>query len=109
MLLAQDKATEAEALLAEARSRSPRDMELWVKSAEVLRRQHKYIGRRGSPGSSPKVGDTVSLRIERAQLLVARGGADLSKALGALAENTNAFPPADAIACSKRWPRRSLA
>ena len=87
LLLAQDKSDEAETLLAEARSRSPQDLELWAKSAEALRRQHKYIEAGTLLDQAHKTGDTVNLRLERAQLLVAQGGADLSKALGALAEN----------------------
>jgi predicted Zn-dependent protease len=95
LLLAQDKTTEAETLLADARSRSPQDLELWVKLADILRRQRKYSEAGTLLDQAHKTGDMVNLRLARAQLLVAQGGADLSKALGALAENTNAFLPAD--------------
>ena len=95
LLLAQDKTTEAETLLAEARSRSPQDVELWVKSAEVLRRQRKYFEAGTLLDQAHKTGDTVNLRLERSQLLLAQGGADLSQALGALAANSRKFSPDD--------------
>ena len=95
LLLAQDKTTEAETLLADARSRSPQDVELWVKSAEILRRQRKYSEAGTLLDQAHKIGDTVNLRLERMQLLVAQGGADLSKALGALAANSRTFSPDD--------------
>ena len=91
----QHKYIEAATLLAEARSRSPRDLELWAKAAEILRLQRKYIEAATLLDQAQKIGDSINLRIERALLLVARGGADLSKSLGALAENTDAFPPED--------------
>ena len=95
LLLVQDKTTEAETLLAEARARSPRDLELWVKSSEVLRRQRKYSEAGALLDQAEKTGDTVGLRLERMQLLVAQGGIDLSRAFGALAANTRSFSPAD--------------
>jgi cellulose synthase operon protein C len=91
LLLAQDKTTEAESLLGEARSRSPRDLELMLKSAEVLRRQRKYLEAGMLLDQAHKIGDTINLRLERAQLLVAQGGAGLSGALVALAANDGAF------------------
>jgi tetratricopeptide (TPR) repeat protein len=95
LLLAQDKITEAETLLADARSRSPQDVELWVKSANILRRQRKYSEARTLLDQAHKIGDTISLRLERMQLLVTQGGADLANALGALAANSRKFSPDD--------------
>ena len=93
LLSAQNKTAEAETLLAEARVRSPKDLGLWVKSAEILRRQRKYAEAGTLLDQAGKLGDTVDLRLERAQWLIAQGGAELPRALGALAANADAFPP----------------
>jgi len=95
LLLAQDKTTEAETLLAEERARSPQALELRIKSAEILKRQRKYSEAEALLDEANKIGDTVNLRLARAQLLIAQGAADLPKTLGALAGNTSAFSPAD--------------
>jgi cellulose synthase operon protein C len=95
-LLAQNKIAEAQALLDEARLRSPRDVDLWVKSAEVLRRQRKFNDARNLLDQAKQsLGDSVELRLERSRQLTIQGGADLPKALGALAENSASFSRAD--------------
>jgi cellulose synthase operon protein C len=95
LLLAQDKTTEAESLLADARSRLPRNVDILVKSAELLRWQRKYPEAGGLLDQAHKIGDTVSLRLERARLLIAQRGADLSRSLAALTANSNVFSPDD--------------
>jgi len=96
LLAAQDNIAEAQVRLNEARSRTPRDVELWVKSAEMLRRQRKFDDARKLLDQAQKaLGDSVALRLERSRLLMVQGGADLPKALGAMADNTASFSPAD--------------
>ncbi|HKM52378.1 MAG TPA: tetratricopeptide repeat protein, partial [Isosphaeraceae bacterium] len=95
-LVAQNKIDKAQALLEEARSRTPRDVELCVKSAEMLRQQRRFNDARKLLDQAQKsLGDSVALRLERSQLLASQGGADLPKALGALAENSDSFSTAD--------------
>ena len=96
LLVAQDKTAEAQDLLEKARSRSPLDVKLWIKSAELLRRQRKFDDARKLLDQAQKsLGDSVALRLERARLLPVQGGADLPKALGALAEGSASFSGAD--------------
>ena len=95
-LVAQNKIDKAQALLEEARSRTPRDVELWVKSAEMVHRQRKFDDARKLLDQARKaLGDSVALRLERSRLLMVQGGADLPKALSAMADNTASFSPAD--------------
>ncbi len=95
-LVAQNKIDQAQKLLENARSQTPRDVELWVKSAEMLRRQRKFDDAQKLLDQAQKsLGESVELRLERSRLLTVQGGADLPKALGALAENTASFSPAD--------------
>jgi len=95
-LVAQNKIDKAQKLLEKARSQTPRDVELWVKSAEMLRRQRKFDDARKLLDQAQKaLGDSVALRLERSRLLMVQGGADLPKALGAMADNTASFSPAD--------------
>lgn len=92
LLVAQDKIAEAQDLLEKARSRTPRDVNLWIKSAELLRRQRKFDdARKLLDQAQESLGDSVALRLERSRLLTVQGGADLPKALGALAENSASF------------------
>jgi tetratricopeptide (TPR) repeat protein len=97
VLLAEGNIADARKLLAEARSKSPQNVELYVKLAEVLRRQHRYAEAGSLLDQAQKVGDTVGLRLERAQLLVAQGAAELSKSLGGLAANSREFSPDDRL------------
>ncbi len=96
LLVAQDKIAEAQDLLEKARSRTPLDVNLWIESAELLRRQRKFDDARKLLDQAQKsLGDSVALRLERSRLLPVQGGADLPKAIGALAENSAAFSGAD--------------
>ena len=92
LLVAQDKIADAQDLLEKARSRTPRDVDLWVKSAGLLRRQRKFDDARKLLDQAEKsLGDSVALRLERSRLLGVQGGADLPKTLAALAENSASF------------------
>ena len=109
-LSAQDKTPEAETLLAEARVRSPKDLELWVKSAQILRGQRKYAEAGTLLDQAGKLGDTVDLRLERAQLLITQGGAELPRALGDTGgkrrriPSRSASPVAPNAGCGNRSP-----
>src|SRR5271157_364775 len=96
LLVAQEKIAEAQDLLEKARSRTSPDVDLWIRSAELLRRQRKFDDARKLLDQAQKaLGDSVALRLERSRLLTVQGGADLPKALAALAENTASFSPTD--------------
>lgn len=96
LLLAQGKIAEAQELLHKARSRTSPEINLWIMSAEVSRRQRKFDDARQFLDEAQKsLGDSVALRLERSRLVMAQGGEGRLKALGALAENTNTFSPAD--------------
>lgn len=93
LLAAQDNIAEAQVRLNEAHSRTPRDVELWVKSAEMLRRQRKFDDARKLLDQAQKLlGDSVALRIERSQLLALQGGADLPKTLVRWPKTLTRFP-----------------
>ena len=95
-LLTQGKIREAQSLLDEARSRSPQDLELWVKAAEILRRQRKYSDARNLLDHAQKsIGERVDLRIEQARLLIAQGGADVSKVITQMARDSTSFNHGD--------------
>ncbi len=96
LLVAQDKTAAAQDLLEKERSRTPLDVNLWIKSAELLRRQRKFDDARKLLDQAQKsLGDSVALRLERSRLLTVQGGADLPKALAALAENSASLSRAD--------------
>ena len=62
----------------------------------MLRRQRKFDDARKLLDQAQKsLGDSVALRLERSRLLAVQGGADLPKALAALAENAASFSRAD--------------
>ena len=110
LLAAQDNIAEAQVRLNEARSRTPRDVELWVKSAEMLRRQRKFDDARKLLDQAQKLlGDSVALRIERSQLLALQGGADLPKTLARWPKKLTRFPAPSAGGCSRCWPRKPIA
>ena len=109
LLVAQDKTAEAQDLLEKARSRTARDLSLWIKSAELLRRQRKFDDARKLLDQAQKsLGDSVALRLERSRLLPVQGGADLPKALGAWLKVLPRFRAPTAVACSRCWPRKPL-
>jgi predicted Zn-dependent protease len=96
MLTAQGKIDDAGKLLEAARSRKTPELALWLKSAEVLRQQGKLDDAAKLLDEVQKaLGDSLPLRIQRSLLLLARGSEDLPRALGALAENTSSFSPAE--------------
>ncbi len=96
LLVAQEKIAEAQDLLEKARSRTSPDLNLWIKSAELLRRQRKFDDARKLLDQAQKaLGDSVAVRLERSRLLTVQGGADLPKALAALAEDAASFSPTD--------------
>jgi len=95
-LAAKGEIAKAQDMLEKARSQFPRDVDLWVMSAEILRLQGKLDDARKLLDQAQKsLGDSLALRLERSQVLVSRGGAELPKALGALAANSDSFPAAD--------------
>ncbi len=84
LLAAQGKIEEAGKLLEGARSRTAPELNLWLTSAAVLRQQRKLDDAAKLLDEAQKsLGDSVVLRLERSRLLMARGGQDLPKALGA--------------------------
>jgi predicted Zn-dependent protease len=92
LLLAQGQIDRAWTLVNEARARSPLDAELWVKSAEVLRRQRKFNEAGALLDQVPKPVNSVNLQLERARNLIDQGQSDLPKALSELAANSSSFP-----------------
>jgi tetratricopeptide (TPR) repeat protein len=91
-LLAQDKIGEAQALLDEARSRSPGTVGLWIKASDLLRRQRKFTEAQTLLKQAQKAaGDSVDLRVEQAHLLIAEGRADVSAALKRIAQDSASF------------------
>ena len=95
-LLAQSKITEAQTLLDQARSHSPGEIRLWLMSAEVLGQQKKFKEARSLLDQAEKsFGDSVSLRLQRARLLITERGADFPKDLRRLTQNLTSFSEAD--------------
>jgi tetratricopeptide (TPR) repeat protein len=92
LLLAKGKVDAAETLVNEARLKSPLDAEVWVKSAELLRRRRRFAEAMALLDQVPKEVNSVNLPLERARILLEEGPPDLPKALGALAENTSSLP-----------------
>ncbi len=96
LLAAKDEIVKAHDLLAKARSQFPRDVEVWVTSAELMLQQRKLDDARNLLDQAQKsLGDSVALRLARSRLLTLQGGPDVPKALRALAENSDSFAEAD--------------
>ena len=101
MLLAQNKdAATLDLLMKQRTDPSFQDPQgLWLKSAEVLTRQRHFTeARKILDEAQNKLGDSTSLRLERARLVVSQGGAELPAKLAELADNLGSFPAADSRA-----------
>jgi tetratricopeptide (TPR) repeat protein len=96
MLVAQGKLTEAQTLLDQARQRFPKEVAFWSSCIDLLRRQGKLDQAQSLLDQAEKtLGDSADLELAHARLLFAKGGTDLPKTLGELAQKSRAFASSD--------------
>ncbi|MDR3622644.1 MAG: tetratricopeptide repeat protein [Paludisphaera borealis] len=96
VLMVQGKASEAQAVLEEARGRvdkNPAAVVVWTALAEIQLLQRNYpAALKILDDAQAKLGDSFELRIERAKVVAVRGGPDADAGLVALTENLTALP-----------------
>lgn len=92
VLSTQGRADEAEKLVLAARDRSPETVQFWS-ILVVLAQQRGDLDRARAylEDAERKLGDSVTLRLTRAQYLVRRHGRDAAEELRKLAENADRF------------------
>ncbi|MCE5302575.1 MAG: tetratricopeptide repeat protein [Planctomycetaceae bacterium] len=92
MLTAQDHLAEAEAVLEEARKKQPDQIEIWVSLTLLYERQENWQKAETLLADAEKTfGDTVPLRLAKAQYIVRRYGQKTDGRLRKLSENTSHF------------------
>ena len=89
ILVAQDRAEDAGKLLANVREKDPKKAEIWSVMASLAQRQGNWDAAEKVLDEAEKAsGDTVDVRVARAQYLIRRYAADAKDRVRALAENT---------------------
>jgi len=92
ILVAQKRLPEAETLLRAARDKDPKKVEIWNALVFLLQRQRDWEGTEKLLDEMEKtLGDSVDLRLARAQYFVRRFGADAKDRVRKLAEHAEKF------------------
>jgi len=98
VLVAQNRVAEAEKLLETARDSNQDRFELWSVLASLAQREEAWDKAQQILDQAAKqFGDTVPMRLARAQYLVRRYRGEAAKALRELTEKTDAFSPAQKL------------
>ncbi len=96
MLLAQDRAADAEKLLRDATKERPDEIGLWLARTAVAMRQEEWEEAEDVLNEAEAVlDDTVPLRLARARQLIGRYGRQAAGRLRSLAENTGHYDDAE--------------
>jgi tetratricopeptide (TPR) repeat protein len=96
VLVAQDKAAQAEAELRKAHSQFPRSVELWNAHANLIRLQGRVDAALSVLDEAQRqLGDRVELRLQRAQLWATKQGPEVITVINGLAQNTQGFSKED--------------
>jgi len=96
VLVAQDRAAEAEKLLETAKNQNPKEIAFWIGEAGLAIRDNRWESANQILEAAEKeCGDGVPLRLVRAQYLVGKGEKDAAEQLHKLAENTKDFSRPD--------------
>jgi len=99
MLLAQGRVREADDLLAKAREKNPKQMDLWGMTAVLLQQKEDWRGVEKLLDESKAVfGDSPQQRLLQAGYLVARYKTNAAERLRKLSEHTEKFSEADCVA-----------
>lgn len=98
ILVARNRADEAEAILQAARDRAPDVLEFWIGLASLAERQENWQKAAGLlTAAQAQLGDVAPLRLARARQLVRRERANARPALREMAQSGSDLSPSDQL------------